>query len=74
MSKQPNSYEMHGPMSNHPRPPSKGEGETSQSGSFHDQADMQRLGKNQELKVRRSYYPVSRSQGNGRIVDNSVDF
>jgi hypothetical protein len=73
MSKQPNFYEMHEPMSSHPRSSSKGEGDTSGSGSFHDQADMQRLGKNQELKVRRSDYPLSRSQENGRIVDTGVD-
>jgi hypothetical protein len=73
MSKQPDVYKLHETMGNHAGSPSKDEGDTSGSGSFHDQADMQRLGKEQELKVRRSIYSLSRSQNSGRIAHTGVN-
>jgi hypothetical protein len=74
MSKQLDAYDVREPMGHHARSSSKEKGDTSEGGSFHDQADMQRLGKQQELKVRRSDYPLSRSQGSRHTVDTSVDY
>jgi hypothetical protein len=54
MSKQPDVYEHHEPVDSPTTPRRKEEGDDTHSGSYFDQADMQRLGKEQELKVRRS--------------------
>jgi hypothetical protein len=74
MSKQPDEYQVCEPTDHNARCSSKEEGDASEGGSFHDKADMQRLGKEQELKVRRSdYYSLSRSQGSRHAVDMSID-
>jgi len=51
MLKQPEVYEDREPVDSPLGPRHKEDGEDSHSGSLHDQADMQRLGKEQELKV-----------------------
>jgi hypothetical protein len=51
MSKQPDVYEHREPSGSPPTSRHKEDGDDSNSGSFYDQADMQRLGKEQELKV-----------------------
>ena len=64
MSKQPDIYEQRDPSDSPPNFRHKEDGDDSNSGSFYDQADMQRLGKEQELKV-----CSSRSQHLGRECD-----
>jgi len=54
MSKQPDVYEHREPSGSPSTSRHKEDGDDSNSGSFYDQADMQRLGKEQELKVCRS--------------------
>jgi len=56
MSKQPDVYERREAGDSPPTSRHKEDGDDSHSGSFHDQVDMQRLGKQQELKVCRSRF------------------
>lgn len=51
MSKHPSVDELREATDGFQSPISKEDDETSGSGSFHDHADMHRLGKEQELKV-----------------------
>ena len=59
MPKQPDVYENREPSGSPPTSRHKEDGDDSKSGSFYDQADMQRLGKEQELKVRCSCFQHS---------------
>ena len=51
MSKQAEIHEHREPSNSPPTSREKEDGDESNSGSFYDKADMQRLGKEQELKV-----------------------
>ena len=62
MAKQPDVCERCEPVDGLQGSKHKEDGNDAHSGSFHDQVDMQRLGKEQELKVRRSYCHPSRSR------------
>jgi hypothetical protein len=55
MSKQAEIHEHREPSDSPPNSREKEDGDESNSGSFYDKADMQRLGKEQELKVCRPY-------------------
>jgi hypothetical protein len=67
MSKQPDVYEQREPGDSPSTPRHKEEGDDPHSGSYFDQVDMQRLGKEQELKVCRPY-----SQHFGRQCKSSL--